>query len=98
MRKQMTKARLISVLASELHVGRLVVADVLDRLARNAVGELVNGVDFVVPGIVRLKRVERKARKGRNPATGAEIEIPAKMTVRARVVKALKDAVGGEIR
>ena len=51
-----------------------------------------NGV-FVLPGIGRLVRQERKARKGRNPATGAEIKIPAKKVVKFRVAKAVKDAI-----
>jgi DNA-binding protein HU-beta len=48
---------------------------------------------FVMPGIGRLVRVERKARTGRNPATGEAIKIPAKTVVKARIAKQLKDAV-----
>jgi len=51
-----------------------------------------NGM-FVIPGIGRLVRVERKARMGRNPATGQEIKIPAKKVVKFRVAKAVKDAI-----
>ena len=49
-----------------------------------------NGV-FVLPGIGRLVRVDRKARTGRNPATGETIKIPAKKVVKFRVAKAAKD-------
>ena len=48
---------------------------------------------FVLPGLGRLVRVERKARMGRNPATGKAIKIPAKKVVKFRVAKAVKDAI-----
>jgi len=48
---------------------------------------------FVIPGIGRLVRVDRKARMGRNPATGEAIKIPSKKVVKFRVAKAAKDAI-----
>ncbi len=48
---------------------------------------------FIIPGIGRLVRVDRKARMGRNPATGEAIKIPAKKVVKFRVAKAVKDAI-----
>ena len=48
---------------------------------------------FVLPGIGRLVRSDRKARIGRNPATGEQIKIPAKKVVKFRVAKAAKDAI-----
>ena len=51
-----------------------------------------NGL-FVVPGLGRLVRVERKARMGRNPATGAAIKIAAKKVVKFRISKSAKDAI-----
>jgi DNA-binding protein HU-beta len=48
---------------------------------------------FVLPGIGRLVRQDRKARMGRNPATGEAIKIPAKKVVKFRVAKAVKDAI-----
>jgi DNA-binding protein HU-beta len=51
-----------------------------------------NGVS-IVPGLGKLVRVERKARTGRNPATGATIKIAAKKVVKFRIAKAVKDAV-----
>ena len=49
--------------------------------------------EFVLPGFGKLVRSERKAREGRNPATGATIQIPAKTTLKFRVGKAMKDSV-----
>jgi DNA-binding protein HU-beta len=48
---------------------------------------------FVIPGVGRLVRVRRKARAGRNPATGEPIKIPAKKVVKFRVAKSPKDAI-----
>ena len=53
---------------------------------------------FVIPGVGKLVLVNRKARKGRNPATGQEIMIPAKKVVKFRVSKACKDAILGAKR
>ena len=67
--------------------------DLLDTLAQTAVAEVKKNGLFVLPGIGRLVRVERKARMGRNPATGQAIKIAAKKVVKFRVAKAAKDAI-----
>ena len=48
---------------------------------------------FTLPGIGKLILVKRKARMGRNPATGATIKIPAKTVVKMRIAKAAKEAI-----
>ena len=50
---------------------------------------------FTLPGLGKLVLVNRKARMGRNPATGEAIKIPAKKVVKFRVAKAAKEAIGG---
>jgi DNA-binding protein HU-beta len=50
---------------------------------------------FTIPGIGKLVLVDRKARMGRNPATGEQIKIPAKKVLKFRVAKAAKDAILG---
>ena len=65
----------------------------LDCLASLAVSEVKKNGMFVIPGLGRLVRQERKARTGRNPATGEAIKIPAKKVVKFRVAKAAKDAI-----
>ena len=49
--------------------------------------------EFVLPGVVKLVVQQREKRMGRNPATGARVEIPAKQVVKARIAKQLKDVV-----
>jgi len=48
---------------------------------------------FTVPGLGKLVLVDRKARMGRNPATGETIKIAAKKVVKFRIAKACKDAI-----
>ena len=55
--------------------------------------ELKRSGEFVLPGMVKLVVQKRKARMGRNPATGEAIKIPAKTVVKARIAKQLKDTV-----
>ncbi len=51
------------------------------------------GGEIPLPGLGKLKAATRAARKGINPATGAEIEIPARNAVKFVAAKALKDAI-----
>ena len=50
---------------------------------------------FTLPGLGKIVLVNRKARIGRNPATGEQIKIAAKRVVKFRVAKAAKDAILG---
>jgi DNA-binding protein HU-beta len=65
----------------------------MDGLAETAIAEVMKNGVFVLPGIGRLVRVDRKARMGGNPATGESIKIAAKDVVKFRVAKAAKDAI-----
>ena len=64
-----------------------------DALASLATSEVRKNGEFTLPGFGKLKKTNRKAREGRNPATGAVINIPAKTTVKFSIGKAMKDAV-----
>ena len=86
----MTKAQLISSLSQDTDIQKKQVADLLDRLASLAYQEAKSG--FTIPGIGKLIVVDRKARVGRNPATGETINIPAKRVLKFRIAKAAKDA------
>jgi DNA-binding protein HU-beta len=91
MAKAMTKAAIADALAKKTGVTKKVAVQFLDELAGLACKEAKNM--FVLPGLGKLVLVQRKARKGRNPATGAIIDIPAKKVVKFRVAKAVKDAI-----
>jgi DNA-binding protein HU-beta len=80
-------------LAEACGVSNKVSRQFLETLADTAVKEVKKNGVFVLPGLGRLVRVDRKARVGRNPATGESIKIPAKKVVKFRVAKAAKDAI-----
>jgi DNA-binding protein HU-beta len=89
----MTQTQLVRTLAESCEVNNKTARQMLDCLGSLAIGEVKKNGMFVLPGIGRLVRVERKARVGRNPATGEAIKIPAKKVVKFRVAKAAKDAI-----
>ena len=75
--------RAIQMLADEVEVSKKVAKVMMDCLAQTAIAQVKKNGVFVLPGIGRLVRVDRKARMGRNPATGAAIKIPAKKAVKS---------------
>ncbi|MGO9095767.1 MAG: HU family DNA-binding protein [Bryobacteraceae bacterium] len=91
--KRMTQTQLVRELAGNLGVNNKIAKQFVESYAAVAVRETKKNGVFVIPGIGRLVRVERKARIGRNPATGEPIKIPAKKVVKFRVAKAVKDSI-----
>ena len=89
----MTQTQLVRSLAESCEVNNKAAKKLLEELAAVAIRETKRTGVFVLPGIGRLVRVDRKARMGRNPATGEPIKIPAKKVVKFRLAKAAKDAV-----
>jgi DNA-binding protein HU-beta len=89
----MTQTQLVRKLAEVGEVSNKQSRSILDTLSEIAISEVKKNGVFVLPGIGRLVRVDRKARLGRNPATGEAIKIPAKKVVKFRVAKAAKDAI-----
>jgi DNA-binding protein HU-beta len=91
--QRMTQTQLVRILAEKAEVNNKVARAFLDNLASTAIAEVKKNGVFVLPGIGRLVRVDRKARMGRNPATGEAIKIAAKKVVKFRVAKSAKDAI-----
>jgi DNA-binding protein HU-beta len=92
---KMTKTQILNELAEKTGTNKKTAAAYLDALSNLAYSEAKNSGEFAIPGIGKLVKKQTKARTGRNPATGAEIQIPAKTVIRFRVAKAAKDAVIG---
>jgi DNA-binding protein HU-beta len=90
---KMTKSETLNALAEATGLSKKEVASFLDEMVNLAYKEVVGSGEFLIPGIGKLVKVDRKARMGRNPATGETISIPAKTVVKFRVAKAAKDAV-----
>jgi DNA-binding protein HU-beta len=89
----MTQTQLVRTLAEHLEVPNKTARTFVETLASLAITEVKKNGVFVIPGLGRLVRQDRKARMGRNPATGESIKIPAKKVVKFRVAKAAKDAI-----
>lgn len=89
----MTKSQILAALAEKSGVSKKDVATLLDEMVTLAYKEVKSSGQFVVPGIGKLVKVNRKERMGRNPATGESIKIPAKTVVKFRVAKAAKEAL-----
>jgi DNA-binding protein HU-beta len=89
----MTKTALVRQMAEKLELTNKQVAGFLDLLAETAIKETKKSGVFVIPGLGRLVKAERKARMGRNPQTGEQIKIKAKTVVKFRVAKSAKDMI-----
>lgn len=91
MGKSMSKSQIAAHIAGKFELKKKTAVEILEEIAQLAYREAKNS--FTLPGIGKLVLVDRKARIGRNPATGAQIQIPAKTVVKFRVAKVAKEAV-----
>ena len=89
----MTKSQIAEHLATKTGTTKKIAAQYLEEIAALAYKQAKNSI--TLPGLGKLVLVNRKARMGRNPATGATIKIPAKKVVKFRIAKAAKDAILG---
>ena len=91
----MTKSQFMAALAEAAGMSKKDVGGFMEKLAALAYREVKSNGEVVLPGFGKLVKVNRAARQGRNPATGATIQIPAKTVVKFRVAKAVKDKLNG---
>lgn len=89
----MTKTQLVRAMAEKTGITNKQSAAYLQTLADTAVSQTKKGGVFVLPGLGRLKKVQRKARMGRNPQTGEPIKIAAKTTAKFYLAKSVKDSI-----
>jgi len=92
--KRMTQTEIVNELADKSGLKKTEVKSMFDALASLAASEVKKNGEFTLPGFGKLVKASRKAREGRNPATGKPIAIPAKTTVKFRFGKSMKDALG----
>ena len=93
MAKALTKSQIITSVAESAEITKKQATAAVEALVNLAYKNAKNS--FTVPGLGKLVLVNRKARMGRNPATGEQIKIAAKRVVKFRVAKAAKDAILG---
>ena len=89
----MTRTELIEALAQQANVDKKEVKSFLDSLVAVVEAEIRKGGEIPLKGLGKFKVQNRKARVGRNPITGAEIQIPAKTVVKFSLAKSLKDLI-----
>ena len=90
----MTKAEFIKTLREKAGLATLAQAEAAyDGLFSIVAGSLKKGDAVSISGFGSFKVVQRKARKGRNPQTGREMQIPASRAVKFTPGKALKESV-----
>jgi len=93
MAKALTKSQIAAAVAEKVGITKKQSAEILEFIVQLAYRNAKN--TFTLPGLGKLVLVNRKARIGRNPATGEQIQIPAKRVVKFRVAKAAKEAILG---
>lgn len=89
----MNKSQLLQHLAEKTGKTRKEVSEFMDIIVETAYAEAKKNGEFTIPGLGKLQKKDRAARMGRNPATGEQIQIPAKTVVKFRVAKAAKDSI-----
>jgi DNA-binding protein HU-beta len=88
---KMTKSQIMSALAEKTGLKKKEIVAVIEAMVKLAYKEAKKG--FTIPDLGKLVLVDSKARIGRNPATGEQIQIPAKKVLKFRIAKAAKEAV-----
>jgi len=92
-KRVLTKGQIVTHFAEKFDMSKKAAASMIDEYAALAIAETKKKGAFVLPGIGKSVLAKRKARTGRNPATGQEIKIPAKTVVKIRPAKTFKEAI-----
>jgi DNA-binding protein HU-beta len=93
MAKALSKSQIAAAVAEKNGLTKKQAGEIIESIVELAYKNAKNS--FTLPGLGKLVLVNRKARIGRNPATGEQINIPAKRVVKFRIAKAAKDAILG---
>ena len=91
--KAMTKSQVVADLAEAHELPKKKMGEIFDGIFDLAVNQVKKTGSFTLPGFGKLVKVQRKARMGRNPATGESIKIAAKTSAKFRLSKVVKDAI-----
>ncbi len=91
----MTKSELVAEIASKAGVTQAEAGGCVDAFADIVMSQVGRGGEVNIPGFIKFSRKDTKARKGRNPQTGAEIHVPAGTAVKIQAGSKLKAAGKG---
>ena len=92
-KKKMSQSEVLNHFAEKFGMKKPQAKEFFDELVSLATTEVQSSGEFVIPGFGKLVLSQRKAREGRNPATGETITIPAKTTLKFKLSKPVKDSV-----
>ncbi len=92
----MNKQDFIAIIAEDTGESKAKTQLILDSVLKNVTKLLANGDDLTFVGFGKFETKDRPASTGRNPQTGAEIQISASKQVKFKVGKDLKDTVNGK--
>lgn len=92
-KKPMTKSVLLTSLAEKTGCSKSILEKMLEALGETIKEELREGGAVSLPGLVKFSVRDRAARKSRNPATGATVDVPAGRVVKAVLLRELKDTL-----
>ncbi|EKD79094.1 MAG: Histone family protein DNA-binding protein [uncultured bacterium] len=93
MAKPMTKSQFMAALADKAGLSKKQVVSMWEMLVDMIYKQTKDAGEVTLPGLGKMQKKHRAARMGRNPATGAQISIPAKTVLKFRVSKQAKDAI-----
>ena len=93
MAQKMTRTHLIEAIAKECKTEKKQAKNFLEGFTTIVERTMKRHGEVPLSGLGKFKVAKRKARMGRNPATGEAIKIPAKTVVKFTVAKNLKDMV-----
>lgn len=91
--KQMNKADLVNEIAGKTGLTKTKTSEVVDSIVESIQGALSKGDKVTLVGFGTFDTITRKARKGRNPKTGAELDIPSKRAARFKAGAGLSNVV-----
>ncbi len=89
----MNKQDLVRSATDRLELSRKDAVELIDGVFADIQAAVVSGEPVKIPGFGQFKVRDRAARMARNPATGAQVKVPAKRVFKFLPAKALKDAV-----
>jgi DNA-binding protein HU-beta len=92
-KKPITKSQIVAHVAKKFDLSKKTASSIIDEMVMLATTETKKAGIFTFRGIGKLVLPKRKARKGHNPITGEEINIPAKTVVKMHVAKTCKEAI-----
>ncbi|MBU0731500.1 HU family DNA-binding protein [Patescibacteria group bacterium] len=90
---KMTKSQIMTALSEESGMSKKEMIEFWEKFMALVYRETKENGEFTLPGLGKVVKQHRKARKGRNPMTGEEIDIPAKIVLKFRIAKAAKDEI-----